>query len=151
MERTNKVPNAVLARYLLAMGDSVPENQQQLFEVDEPAEPSRRDKKRANYLTPVNPAIILQVWDHYVATFWSGKGRRPQLTDERTKLITAAINQFGIEMVKKAITGCSLSPWHMGQNPTGTLYTSIELILRGAPQVERFYTLTVAEEDAKDF
>ena len=127
------------------------ESQQQLFDVEEPEEVSRRDKKRANYLTPVNPAIILQVWDHYVATFWSGKGRRPKLTDERSKLITVAINQFGIDMVKKAITGCSLSPWHMGQNPTGTLYTSIELILRGAPQVERFYGLTVVEEDAKDF
>lgn len=127
------------------------ESQQQLFDVEEPEPVSRRDKKRANYLTPVNPAIILQVWDHYVATFWSGKGRRPTLTDERSKLITVAINQFGIDMVKKAITGCSLSPWHMGQNPTGTLYTSIELILRGAPQVERFYGLTVVEEDAKDF
>lgn len=127
------------------------ESQQQLFDTGEPAEVSRRDKKRANYLTPVNPATILQVWEHYVATFWSGKGRRPMLTDERSKLITVAINQFGIDMVKKAITGCSLSPWHMGQNPTGTLYTSIELILRGAPQVERFYELTVVEEDAKDF
>lgn len=132
------------------MGRSMSE-QQQLFETGEPEELSRRDKKRANYLTPVNPAIILQVWDHYVATFWSGKGRRPMLTDERTKLITTAINQFGLEMVKGAITGCSLSPWHMGQNPTGTLYTSIELILRGAPQVERFNTLTVVEEDARDF
>lgn len=125
--------------------------QQQLFEVQEPAETPRRDKKRAQYLTPVNPVIILQLWDHYVSTFWTGRGRKPRLTDDRSKLITAAVNEFGIDVVKGAITGCSLSPWHMGQNPSRTLYTSIELILRDAPHIEKFYELSVVEEDAKDF
>ena len=126
------------------------EFQAQLFETEE-VQVSKRDKKRARYLTPVSPTVVLQVWEHYCATLWSGKGRKPRLTEDRAKLITASINEFGLDVVMGAITGCSLSAWHMGQNPTGTLYTSIELILRGAPQVERFYGLTVVEEDAKDF
>jgi len=129
----------------------MPEIQQQLFDTGEPEKPTRRDKKRSNFLAPINPITLMQIWEHYVETFWTGRGRKPRLTDERAKLITAAVNQFDVETVKRAITGCSLSPWHMGQNPAGMHYTSIELILRDAPHVEMFYGLSVVEEDAKDF
>ena len=125
--------------------------QQQLFDLPEEPPTSRKDKKRKNYLTPVSPGVILQIWDLYCETFWTGKGRKPRLSDERAKLITVAVNQYGADMVKQAVRGCSLSPWHMGQNPTGTRYTDIELILRDAGRIEKFASLTVAYDNGGGF
>jgi hypothetical protein len=125
--------------------------QPSLFDLDEPTKQSRTEKKRANYLQPVSPAIILQVWQTYVDTFFQGKGRKPRLSDERTKLITVAVNQFGSDIVKDAIRGCALSPWHMGQNPSGTVYNSLELILRDSAHIERFSNLTVADDSKGGF
>lgn len=132
------------------MGISMPE-QPQLFDLPEEPSTSRKDKKRKNYLTPVSPGVILQIWDLYCETFWTGKGRKPRLSDERAKLITVAVNQYGADMVKQAVRGCSLSPWHMGQNPTGTRYTDIELILRDAGRIEKFASLTVAYDNGGGF
>lgn len=127
-------------------------DQPRLFDFEEEAPLSRRDKKRQNYLTPISPAIVLQVWETYLDTFSQGKkGAKPRLTDERTKLITVAVNMHGADVVKSAIRGCSLSAWHMGQNPTGTLYTSIELILRDSQHIEKFANLTVAYENGGGF
>lgn len=109
---------------------------------------SRKDKKRQDYLTPINPATLSQIWEMYCQTMWSGRGRKPRLTDERAKLITVAVNQYGASTVKQAVRGCSLSPWHMGQNPSGAVYNSIELILRDAEHIERFASLS-SEEDTK--
>ena len=50
--------------------------QPSLFELDEPTKQSRTEKKRANYLQPVSPAIILQVWQTYIDTFFQGKRNR---------------------------------------------------------------------------
>ena len=133
------------------MGLSMSE-QPRLFEFEEEPALSRKDKKRRDYLTPVSPAIVLQVWETYLDTFSQGKrGLEPRLTDERAKLITVAVNMHGADMVKAAIRGCSLSPWHMGQNPSGTLYNSIELILRDSPHIEKFANLTVAYESGGGF
>ena len=125
--------------------------QGQLFTVADEPPISRRDKKRKQYLTPINPATLSQIWQQYVDTYWSGKGRKPRLTDERAKLITVAVNQYGADVVVAAVRGCSLSPWHMGHNPTGTLYNSIELILRDAEHIERFSLLAVAEDNKGGF
>lgn len=73
------------------------------------------------------------------------------LTEERAKLITVAVNQYGAPMVKQALRGCSLSPWHMGQNPSGTLYNSIELILRDAEHIERFASLAASDDNKGGF
>lgn len=54
-----------------------------------------------------------------------------------------AINQYGTTNTKAAITGCSLSDWHMGNNPAGKKYTSIELILRDPEHIERFINNTL--------
>ena len=40
--------------------------------------------------------------------------------------------------LNKAILGCSRTPWNMGDNERGTLYDSIALIFRNAPNIERF-------------
>ena len=88
--------------------------------------------------------------DHHYTTTFSG-GRKPSLSPERQQLITMAVNEYGADDTKRAITGCSLSDWHMGRNPSGKKYTSIELILRDSEHIERFLQLTVAEDNKGGF
>lgn len=125
-----------------------------LFDVAESREAKDRKKRsrRQQYLNPpVQPTTLMAIWDLYVSTFHSGRGRQPMLTPERAELITMAVNQYDADTVKEAIRGCALSGWHMGQNPTGRRYTSIELILRDSEHIERFQGMTVAEETRGGF
>lgn len=89
----------------------------------------------------VDLSTVQEVFNHYVDTVWSGFGARPHLTDKRTKLIHNAVQMYGQTPIKDAITGVTHSPWHMGQNPQGKKYCTLELILR--PQnIEKFSELT---------
>lgn len=58
-------------------------------------------------------------------------------TEKRRKLISARLKEYGLEALREAISGYALSPFHMGDNPQGTKYDSLELILRDAKQVEQ--------------
>ena len=81
---------------------------------------------------------IQQVFEYWVSTVWTGRGVRPVLTDKRKRFIQRAINDYGVDTCKAAVTGNSTSPWHQGQNPSRKKYNSIELILRDAEHIERF-------------
>lgn len=70
---------------------------------------------------------------------------------DRRMTIGAAVVDYGVELCKQAILGCSLSNWHMGQNPGGKKYNSLELIFRNADNVERFAGMAVAEETKGGF
>jgi len=122
-----------------------------LFEVEDEQPKPRKEKKRANYLTPISPVTILQIWHFYLDTHYVGKGRKPRFSEERGKLITVAVNMFDSSTVKDAIRGCALSPWHMGQNPSGTVYNSLDLILRDSKHIEMFANLTVADDNKGGF
>lgn len=125
--------------------------QQSLFE-EAPLPTSRADKKRAKFLAPISPVVLQKVWDFYLKTHFEGKrGLKPRLTDERVRLITGAVNEFGSEAVLDAIRGCSLSDWHMGRNPRGRVYNTIELILRDCEHIEMFAKFTVADESRGGF
>ena len=124
----------------------------QLFELEEPAKrPTKAAKSRRQmYGQKIPDTVIHDVWEHYVSTF-SGKGRKPHLNPERVQLITMAVNEYGKQATIDAITGCSLSEWHMGGNPAGRRYNSIELILRDGAHIERFLQLTVVEDTKGGF
>lgn len=113
---------------------------------------SKADQKRARFSAPISPVTLRKVWDFYCSTFYEGKrGVKPRLTDARVKLITGAVNEFGLEAVLGAIRGCSLSDWHMGRNPQGRVYNSIELILRDSRKIEMFTGFTVVDETKGGF
>jgi hypothetical protein len=82
--------------------------------------------------------FVGEVFDYWVLTHFSGKGRPPVLTTEREKKISWAVKTFGVETTKAAIDGCLRSEWHMGNNPGGKKYNDISLILRNAEKVESF-------------
>ena len=85
------------------------------------------------------------VFDYWVQTHSSTKGRKPVLSSERKKKIEKAIKEFGVDTTLRAIDGCLKSEWHMGENPTGTKYNDISLILRNAANIEKFAGLTDSE------
>lgn len=45
---------------------------------------------------------------------------------------------FSVEDLCRAIEGCHVSPWHCGENPDGTLYQSLDLIVRDSEHVHSF-------------
>jgi len=125
----------------------------QLFETPEPQVKAAKSKKSRQQLygRDIPPTVLEEIWSHYVSTFWTGRGRQPQLNHDRIRLITLAVNQYGADDTKRAITGCSLSEWHMGGNPAGRIYNSLELILRDEQHIERFLDLTVVEDSKGGF
>lgn len=118
----------------------------QLFETADSVPEPQNDFK-----TPqsVPQGVLEAIWDHYVTTMWV-KGRKPLLTPEREALIRRSVSRYGVADVKAAITGCAHSEWHMGGNPQGKKYNSIELILRNAQKIEFFLEFTVVEENEED-
>lgn len=61
--------------------------------------------------------------------------KRVKVLDERLK------DGFTVEDLKLVPYGVKNSPWHMGQNPSETIYDSITLIYRSADQVDKFISL----------
>lgn len=92
----------------------------------------------------VDLSTVQDVFNHYVDVVWSGYGARPHLTDKRIKIIRKAVEMYGQNAVQNAIEGVTHSPWHMGQNPQGKKYCTLELILR-PHNIEKFSEL--AEND----
>ena len=77
------------------------------------------------------------VFDH-----WRVECQHPKalLDTKRQSLIRRWLATPGITVLRlqKAITGCSKSAWHRGENPSRKRYDDLELILRDAKQLEQF-------------
>lgn len=68
---------------------------------------------------------------------------RAVLDDKRRKLIEARLKDgYSAEDLCQAVTGCSLSPFNMGQNDSGSRYDGLELILRDSSKVDRFLAIS---------
>lgn len=89
-----------------------------------------------------DPNDVREVFDHWVTIHRTPrKGPEPVLSAKRRAKITKALSDYGLETCLQAISGCAMSDWHMGDNPTRKRYDDIELILRDAPHIERFATI----------
>lgn len=110
-----------------------------LFEFPELSQPkkSRKQSRRAK-ASGIAPENILEVFEAWVRWCKSTRGPKPAMSEERVILIGAAIHDYGLKTCLDAVLGCSLSDWHMGQNPQGKRYNDIELIFRNAQNIERF-------------
>ena len=58
------------------------------------------------------------------------------LDPKRRRVIRAALKNYSVEQLQTCITGYGNSPHHRGQNPTGTKYLELQLMLRDAAHVE---------------
>lgn len=110
-----------------------------LFTSDEDIKP-----RQPKPLAPL--AEITKVFEYWVATMRTGKGPKPRLDTKRTRCIGRAIKMYDVDTCMDAVRGCTMSAWHMGQNPQGKRYDDITLILRNADNIEKFAGLA-AEDD----
>ena len=79
---------------------------------------------------------VLQIFDHWKSTLGHD---RAKLDQKRSKQITSALALgYSVEDLCNAITGCSLSPFHMGDNEKGQRYDTLDLILRNAEKIDQF-------------
>lgn len=82
------------------------------------------------------PQAVREVFEH-----WQTVMNHPtaKLGSDRKRIISARLKDgYTVEDLQNAITGCSLSPYHMGQNEQGTRYDGLDLILRNSEKVDSF-------------
>lgn len=96
----------------------------------------------------VKSADIDTVFDHWVESCRnSGKGPKPVLSEKRRRLISKALKLYGLETCLQAAEGPTHSEFHMGANPHGKKYDSLELIFRNEEKIEQFATYTVEAQE----
>ncbi len=78
---------------------------------------------------------VKQVFDYWVVR--TGRAK-PVLGEKRRAKIVRALKNYSVEKLKTAIDGCMKSPYHQGDNETGTKYDDLELILRNETKIEFF-------------
>lgn len=80
---------------------------------------------------------INDIFDHWRSVM--GKTNQVILTKKRSNCIYARLKEgYTVSQIKQAITMCAKSPYHMGQNDTGTVYDDITLICRSGDKIEFF-------------
>lgn len=85
-----------------------------------------------------------------VFTYWQKVmgHNRAHLDTKREKNIKARLKDgYSVEDLCRAVDGCKLSPHHMGQNDTRTVYDDIELICRDGSKVDKFMALVARGAD----
>lgn len=130
-----------------------------LFEVPEPEEPDKTEKKRRGRKedatkteqrkksTVVEESRITEVYDYWIEVMRPGRKKVAKLDEERRRQIGAAVYDYGVEGCKQAIDGCAASDWHMGRNPARKRYDGIGLIFRSQQKIEFFMGLSPDAED----
>ena len=74
---------------------------------------------------------------------WQRVHKHPEakLNDKRRRLIAARLRDgYTLDQLRCCIDGYALSPFHRGENEQGTVYDSIDLMMRDAKQVEQGVT-----------
>jgi hypothetical protein len=124
------------------------------------AKGSKAKQNLANVAVNVNDTVNVTVNDNeivkektYTSTdvqsvfeFWClnlNKNKSAKLTANRMKCIQARLKDgYTLDNIKRAIVGCSKSPYHQGQNDTGTVYDDLTLICRNGEKLEQFMGIT---------
>ena len=94
-----------------------------------------KEKEGKGNTSPLR-AEVLEIFDFWI----SSTGHvRAKLDPNRIKQISGALKLgYTVEDIKSAITGCTLSAYHMGENESGCRYDSLALILRDAGKIDQF-------------
>jgi uncharacterized protein YdaU (DUF1376 family) len=91
---------------------------------------------------PSEPVVALDRDGRALEVFahWQREWRHPttKLDQKRRKRIEARLRDFTVDQLCNAISGFRHSPWHTGTDPkgNGTVYDSIDTLLRDSAQVE---------------
>ena len=80
--------------------------------------------------------LITRIFEHWKTTM---NHPRAKLDDKRKRDIRKGLKlNFTEDELKQAITGCSKSAFHMGQNDRNEVYDGLGLIFRNADKIENF-------------
>lgn len=97
-------------------------------------EPINNNQETENNLKDMQEISESEVFEHWKKVM---NHQRAKLDKKRKSLIGAAVKLgYSCEDLKAAITGYSLSPFHMGDNEKGMKYNGLDLILRDASKID---------------
>jgi hypothetical protein len=126
---------------------------------DDPRDGARTEPNRTepNLTQPKNQSSVsqerertrhvLEVFEHY-RTYHPRALKKPKTTSKEYRKVQARLAEGRtVEELKTAIDQCHKSPWHLGDNPDGTKYLGLELIMRDDSHVQKF--LEMGEPDAR--
>lgn len=80
-----------------------------------------------------------QVFDAWIEA--TGRTGATVFSDKRRRLIRNALKLYSTADVLDAVQGWRKSSHHCGENPSGTVYNDLELLLRDAAHIEKFRDL----------
>lgn len=114
-----------------------------------PELPQNHNSKAARaYVNAVPQSEVLEVFEFWRQKLHQSSAHAVKLTEKRHARIAAAISIYGVQTCILAIKGCTMSSWHMGENPQGLRYTDVALIFRSHDHVSKFVALATGETDA---
>lgn len=110
--------------------ESVPREEKRREE-ESRVEKSREEKN----IVELKPDCTSDVFE-----FWRLTLNHPKaaLDSKRKALIRKHLKNYDADDLKKAIRGCSLTPFNMGDNDRGQVYDSLSVILKDGDQIDRF-------------
>lgn len=109
--------------------------------------PPGDDQPTLAIVTPITPGKLLDVPDvtRQVFDAWRGacgKTSKCLLTPKREKVIKARVAEgYELQDLLDAVRGWKHSPFHCGDNDSGTIYNELTLLLRDGDHVEKFRDL----------
>lgn len=111
-------------------------------------------KEGDTIVTPIKPEKEIKPNENIEKIFntWKEVLNHPRavLDANRKKKLTSLLKQnFSVDQLLLVPLGVKNSPWHMGNNPSGTKYHEFNTIYRDADQIERFISLASTSQVAK--
>ena len=98
---------------------------------------------------PKPPEGARLVFNHWLEVM--GKGPRHKLTSDRRRKIDARLKEgYTVDEIKRAVTGCTYSAWHMGDNPAKKEHNGIGVICRNGEKLEEFRDLEPTVSKPRD-
>jgi hypothetical protein len=83
-----------------------------------------------------------EVFDHWRTTMRK-RSNSVFSADRKSKVVARLREGYTVSQLKEAVTGYSMSAFHMGDNPDGKLWNDLELICRSGSKVEKGMELAV--------
>lgn len=103
-------------------------------------------KEKDSVERPTARSPVRQVFD-----YWQEKTGhvKAKLTPERDRIIRLRLKDYTPEELMRAVDGCLVSPFHMGDNDRHTRYDFVKTIFRDGEQVEKFIAFAEVKANGK--
>lgn len=133
---TKKVDIALLVRdgFLISTDsyDIVPREEKRRVEIEKRRVDESREEQNVVTLPHDRALEVFQYWQSIL------NHKKAAFDKDRRALINKWLKSYDADYLKKAIHGCSVTPFNMGENDRGQVYDSLKLIFKNADQIDRF-------------